>query len=50
LPDGDGIALSQRMRSEGSSQDACMIAVTGRADFGADAFALFDGYLHKPIA
>ncbi|MEA3125502.1 MAG: two-component system, OmpR family, response regulator [Caballeronia sp.] len=49
-PDGDGIALCQRPRSEGASQDACMIAVTGRADLSADAFALFDGYLHKPIA
>jgi hypothetical protein len=34
---------------EGASQDACMIAITGRTDLGADAFAFFDGYLHKPI-
>jgi DNA-binding response OmpR family regulator len=49
LPDGDGIALCQHLRNEGASQDACMIAITGRTDLGADAFAFFDGYLHKPI-
>ncbi|WP_438390493.1 response regulator [Caballeronia sp. DA-9] len=49
LPDGDGRVACEGLRSEGASQDAYMIAVTGRADLGNDDFAAFDGYLHKPI-
>jgi two-component system, OmpR family, response regulator len=49
LPDGDGRDTCDRMRAEGASQDACMIAVTGRTDLKGDDFPSFDGYLHKPI-
>jgi two-component system, OmpR family, response regulator len=49
LPDVDGRELSARMRADGPSRDACMIAVTGRTDLHGDDFASFDGYLHKPI-
>ena len=49
LPDGDGRVACESLRSEGASQDAYMIAITGRADLGDDDFAAFDGYLHKPI-
>ncbi|AMM18714.1 hypothetical protein AX768_31220 (plasmid) [Burkholderia sp. PAMC 28687] len=49
LPDGDGRVACESLRSEGASQDAYMIAMTGRADLGNDDFAAFDGYLHKPI-
>jgi two-component system, OmpR family, response regulator len=49
LPDGDGRVLCERLRSEGASQDACMIAITGRVDLTGDDFASFDGYMHKPV-
>jgi CheY-like chemotaxis protein len=49
LPDGDGRHACERLRDEGASQDACMIAVTGRTDLHDDDFPSFDGYLHKPF-
>ena len=49
LPDGDGRIACESLRTEGASQEAYMIAITGRADLGNDDFATFDGYLHKPI-
>ena len=49
LPDGDGRETCERLRSAGASQDACMIAITGRTDLRSDDFPSFDGYLHKPI-
>jgi two-component system OmpR family response regulator len=49
LPDGDGRELCARLRADGASQEACMIAVTGRVDLTGDDFASFDGYMHKPI-
>ncbi|KDR39002.1 response regulator [Caballeronia glathei] len=49
LPDGDGRQTCERLRSAGASQDACMIAITGRTDLRGDDFPSFDGYLHKPI-
>jgi two-component system OmpR family response regulator len=49
LPDGDGRIACESLRSEGASQDAYMVAMTGRAELGNDDFATFDGYLHKPI-
>jgi two-component system OmpR family response regulator len=49
LPDGDGRELCERLKSEGASQEACMIAVTGRVDLTGSDFVSFDGYMHKPI-
>jgi two-component system, OmpR family, response regulator len=49
LPDGDGRELCERLRSEGASQEAWMIAVTGRVDLTGRDFESFDGYMHKPI-
>src|SRR4051794_17826833 len=41
LPDGDGRQTCERLRDEGASQDACMIAVTGRTDLHDDDFPSF---------
>jgi two-component system OmpR family response regulator len=49
LPDGDGRIACEGLRSEGASQDAYMVAMTGRVDLEANDFAVFDGYIHKPI-
>jgi CheY-like chemotaxis protein len=50
LPDGDGRELCRRVRNEGASRDACVIAVTGRTDLRDKDLEPFDGYLHKPIS
>ncbi|WP_438390899.1 response regulator [Caballeronia sp. DA-9] len=49
LPDGDGLELCRTLRAQGASQDACMIAVTGRTNLVSEDFEAFDGYLYKPI-
>jgi len=50
LPDADGRELCRRVRNEGASRDACVIAVTGRTDLRDKDLEPFDGYLHKPIS
>lgn len=49
LPDGDGRHVCNGLRMQGPSQDAYMIAVTGRADLSDHDFPSFDGYVRKPI-
>ena len=49
LPDGDGRHVCNGLRMEGASQDAYMIAVTGRTDLSDHDFPSFDGYVRKPI-
>jgi DNA-binding response OmpR family regulator len=49
LPDGDGRQLCEGLRMAGASQDAFMVAVTGRTDLGDSDFPEFDGYMHKPV-
>jgi CheY-like chemotaxis protein len=50
LPDGDGRELCRRIRHEGASQDASVIAVTGLTDLHAEDLEPFDGFLHKPVS
>jgi CheY-like chemotaxis protein len=50
LPDADGRELCRKVREDGASRDACVIAVTGRTDLRDDDLEPFDGYLHKPIS
>jgi two-component system, OmpR family, response regulator len=49
LPDGDGRTACEVMRDAGASQDAYMVAMTGRLDLWGDDFAAFDGYVRKPV-
>jgi two-component system OmpR family response regulator len=49
LPDGDGRTACEGMRDAGASQDAYMVAMTGRPDLWGDDFAAFDGYVRKPV-
>jgi DNA-binding response OmpR family regulator len=49
LADGDGRQVCDGLRLAGKSQDAYMIAVTGRTELGDNDFPSFDGYMHKPV-
>lgn len=49
LPDGDGRQLCDILRMRSASDDAYMIAVTGRTDLGDADFPAFDGYVRKPV-
>ncbi|GAB5097454.1 hypothetical protein YK56LOC_31700 [Caballeronia sp. HLA56] len=49
LPDGDGREVCEGLRMTGTSQEAVMIAVTGRVDLNDNDFPAFDGYMRKPL-
>ncbi|MDR5753126.1 MULTISPECIES: response regulator [unclassified Caballeronia] len=50
LPDADGRTLCQQLRAATPSAQACVVAVTGRANLSAQELDAFDGYLLKPIS
>ena len=50
MPGMSGVELCRRVRNEGASRDACVIAVTGRTDLKDKDLEPFDGFLHKPIS
>jgi DNA-binding response OmpR family regulator len=50
LPDADGRELCQQLRKASKSAQACVVAVTGRANLSAEELSAFDGYLLKPIS
>jgi CheY-like chemotaxis protein len=51
LPDADGCDVCDRIRSEGPSRNATIIAITGNADVvQRNDPRCFDGYLLKPVA
>lgn len=50
LPDADGRELCKRVREEGPSRHACIIAVTGMTDLPEKDLEPFDGLLIKPIS
>ncbi|CAN7600178.1 response regulator [Caballeronia sp. LjRoot29] len=49
LPDIDGRELCRQLRAASVNAQACIIAVTGRADLSDAELASFDGYLLKPV-
>ena len=49
LPDIDGRELCRQLRAVSANTQACVIAVTGRADLSDTELASFDGYLLKPV-
>jgi DNA-binding response OmpR family regulator len=50
LPDVDGRELCQELRAASRSDQACVVAVTGRADMSPEELESFDGYLLKPVS
>ncbi|MDR5752885.1 MULTISPECIES: response regulator [unclassified Caballeronia] len=51
LPDADGRDVCDRIRSEGPSRNATIIAITGNADVVQRSDPrCFNGYLLKPVA
>ncbi|KXV07968.1 hypothetical protein CR51_10995 [Caballeronia megalochromosomata] len=49
LPDGDGRHACEGLRMTGASQEAFMIALTGRTELGDNDFPGFEGYMRKPV-
>lgn len=49
LGDIDGRKLCDYIRAAGASREACIVAITGVADFEVSSSRQFDGYLRKPI-
>lgn len=49
LPDVDGLELCRKLRTEGQSTLACVVAVTGDDRHRAKGREHFDGYFLKPL-
>ena len=49
LPELDGYAVAQRLKADSRTEDAFLIALTGRGEPRQAAAAGFDRYLNKPI-